>query len=153
MKTIYSSFIENEDLDNAREYMIDQEFSEDEISDYDLYQTAQFMKDWDLESLMYEFKTYSNKKPLLTYKIEGSLGLWTGRHTIYPVYATSLYNAIDRCVNDRDITNFKILEDRGRLIVEAYHHDGCNKFTITVKDECKNYYKNINFTKFLREDY
>lgn len=65
----------------------------------------------------------------LTYAITGNLGLWDGRKEIAPHYCKNLVEAIRKCINNID--EFIIYEDQyGNLKIDAYHHDGCNHFTI-----------------------
>ena len=59
--------------------------------------------------------------------IKGVLGLWNGKHTIQPVYA-NLGQCITKCIGDSD--EIEIYEEDGELKIDAYHHDGVNRFTI-----------------------
>lgn len=61
------------------------------------------------------------------YIIKGSLGLWNGRHTIIPTKAIG-FEAIRKCLNESD--DCEIIDNDGRLIILAYHHDGVNEFEI-----------------------
>lgn len=61
--------------------------------------------------------------------ITGELGLWNGNFEIEAVRKESVYDAIQRCIG-RDIINVEIFFDNGEIEVNAYHHDGCNTFTI-----------------------
>lgn len=61
--------------------------------------------------------------------IRGELGLWDGKHTILPERQESVYDAIQRCIG-RDTNQATVMWDDGAVIVYAYHHDGCNIFTI-----------------------
>lgn len=91
--------------------------------------------------------------PLL---ITGTLGLWDGKKTIYPVkmessdWATkykkhdgtycdytrphflnpSIKNAIKKCINGNSIEDFGVRFDNGIIEVDAMHHDGTNTFYI-----------------------
>lgn len=62
--------------------------------------------------------------------ITGSLGLWDGRHTIIPTNDI-LTNCIARCIGDND--EVEIYEVDGELKIDAYHHDGINRFTINLE--------------------
>ena len=62
--------------------------------------------------------------------ITGSLGLWDGRHTIQPERMESVYDAIQRCIGGRGIDESVVQWVDGEIIVDAYHHDGVNIFTI-----------------------
>lgn len=65
--------------------------------------------------------------------IEGSLGLWDGRHIIESKYFEDLDSAIDACISG-SINDVKVELDleHGTIEVSAYHHDGCNTFTIEL---------------------
>ena len=62
--------------------------------------------------------------------ITGTLGLWWGHPEIQPERKESVYDAIQRCVGGGDIHWATVMYDDGVITVEAYHHDGCNCFTI-----------------------
>ena len=77
--------------------------------------------------------------------IEGTLGLWNGTRSIYPMLMEStdyniyngkgrwdnpsVYKAVSKCVSGMD--DFKVEFADGQLIVHGYHHDGTNTFTIS----------------------
>lgn len=61
--------------------------------------------------------------------ITGTLGLWWGRPTIQPERMESVYDAIQKCFG-RDIDQVTVQWIDGAVVVDAYHHDGCNRFTI-----------------------
>ena len=83
---------------------------------------ADFNWESDLENIRY-CKEYNI--PVL---ITGHLGLWWGKPEIQPVYKESVYDAVMDCIRDMDGASVKY-ED-GVINVYAYHHDGCNCFTI-----------------------
>ena len=58
----------------------------------------------------------------------GTLGLWDGRHDIYPVLCDSLHDAIEKCVGRCD--NVRVEFNNGIIEVDGYHHDGTNSFSI-----------------------
>lgn len=61
--------------------------------------------------------------------ITGSLGLWWGKPEIEPVVCDSVYEAVQKCIGN-DAVEVKVEWSDGVINVEAYHHDGCNCFTI-----------------------
>ena len=61
--------------------------------------------------------------------ITGRLGLWDGSHEIVPVVETSVHSAIKRMLG-RDINDIDAEFNDGKIIVNAYHHDGTNTFEI-----------------------
>ena len=64
--------------------------------------------------------------------VEGKLGLWNGSHTIKPFYST-LMDCLTKCLEDEN----EIYEEDGELKINAYHHDGCNQFTISFENGSK----------------
>ena len=79
----------------------------------------------DLDNIKY-CKEY--KVPVI---ITGTLGLWDGRHDITAVICPSVYDAIMKiCSGDIHDVEAKFID--GRIEVNAYHHDGCNCFTINA---------------------
>lgn len=149
MKTIYSTFITNDDLQDTKEFMINCGYTVNENTDLE-YETS-LLKDSYFDNFMSDLTDYYVKHPLRLYKLEGSLGLWNGKKNIIPLYDANLLKLVEKCINNVD--DFEILEDRGRFIIKAHHHDGTNEFTIKIKDECNDYYKNLNLLKFMREEY
>jgi len=60
--------------------------------------------------------------------ITGTLGLWDGRHNIYPVFCHTLEGALRKCWGQCD--DFRVDIQNGVITAYAYHHDGRNVFTI-----------------------
>lgn len=60
--------------------------------------------------------------------ITGKLGLWDGKHEIYPVRCDTLYDAISECSKNAD--SVKVEYQDGVVRVHSYHHDGCNSYQI-----------------------
>lgn len=72
-----------------------------------------------------EYSTLKGKRCI----VKGSLGLWNGIHDIIPREFGDIRDAIYACLEDSN----DIYEDRyGNLHVDAYHHDGCNRFVIKL---------------------
>lgn len=63
--------------------------------------------------------------------LTGSLGLWWGRPEIKPERFESVGDAIRRCIGN-DTFEVRVEWCDGVINVEAYHHDGCNCFTINA---------------------
>ena len=61
--------------------------------------------------------------------LTGTLGLWWGRTVIRPERFESVADAIRRCIA-RDIDEVHAEYNDGVILVDCYHHDGCNSFTI-----------------------
>lgn len=60
--------------------------------------------------------------------ITGSWGLWNGRQTIECVRKDNLKGAFWYCADDMD--NVEVYDNNGVIEINAYHHDGCNEFSI-----------------------
>lgn len=60
----------------------------------------------------------------------GTLGLWWGHPEIKPERFESVEDALNRCINGSDCNDVLVEFNDGVITVEAYHHDGCNCFTI-----------------------
>lgn len=60
--------------------------------------------------------------------VTGVLGLWNGKHTIVPTRVDSLKDAFWRC--SRDMYDVEVYNNNGVIEINAYHHDGCNSFSI-----------------------
>lgn len=71
----------------------------------------------------------SCKEYQLPVVITGSLGLWWGKPEIEPVVCNSVYEAIQKCIG-KDTDEVRVEWCDGVINVEAYHHDGCNCFSI-----------------------
>lgn len=128
MKTIlYDDF----DLMTEEEVRAEwEDFDDDEI--YDFIEQA---KRDELDDFIEEFKWYLDR---YTFIAIGTLGLWSGQ-----VEAGMIINSIndfDKLIEDTD--DIRIIDNEGHLIVEAYHHDGCNKFELRkLNDEGMKYYE------------
>ena len=62
--------------------------------------------------------------------LSGTLGLWWGKPAIKPERYESVADAIHRCMDSSDCHDVLVEYNDGVITVEAYHHDGCNCFTI-----------------------
>jgi hypothetical protein len=63
--------------------------------------------------------------------IFGTLDLWSGRKNIIPQYCEDIEDAIRLCTG-RDIEDYEVGVENGNVYVKAWHHGGCNQFTIKV---------------------
>ena len=97
--------------------------------DYDEY-GAQWQFDDIIEELDDEkYKTEARR--FAKVKIDGNLGLWTGRHKIHPEEEDTWKDAINRCIG-RDIESFEIYRSgKWTVYIDAHHHDGTNHFKLT----------------------
>jgi len=70
--------------------------------------------------------------------INGTLGLWDGKHTIYPVNCPNIISAIERCLGrdcefiDEDDLQYD--DDNHVVNVKAHHHDGTNCFVLSLAE-------------------
>lgn len=84
--------------------------------------------------------------------VTGTLGLWWGHPEIKPERYESVGEAIHRCINGSGCHDVLVEFNDGVITVEAYHHDGCNCFTIKAlskKGIAKQYaeYKDYDFKR------
>ncbi len=89
--------------------------------------------DMDVSDFVANLKCSTWNNPSKRCVICGSLGLWTGRHDIYPVVQPNIYTALERVIQNMD--DFTITKVDYYLHVRAYHHDGCNEFDIYLLNE------------------
>lgn len=90
--------------------------------------------EWVLEEVNNNFEAdMENIKVCKEYNIPvlvtGSLGLWWGRPDIKAKSFSSVYDAIQEMLGN-SIMDVDVVFDDGKIEVNAYHHDGCNCFTI-----------------------
>jgi hypothetical protein len=62
--------------------------------------------------------------------VMGTLGLWWGRPEIKPERYESVADAINDCIVRSDTQDAHVEFNDGVILVDCYHHDGCNSFTI-----------------------
>ena len=84
--------------------------------------------------------------------LTGTLGLWWGHPEIKPERFENVADAIRRCIDGSDGHEVFVEYNDGVINVEAYHHDGCNCFTIKAlskKGIAKQYaeYKDHDFKR------
>lgn len=60
--------------------------------------------------------------------ITGKLDTWNGRHTIKPLVAKNIENAV--CICCEDAYYATICKEFSKITIEAVHHDGTNVFTV-----------------------
>ena len=84
--------------------------------------------------------------------VTGSLGLWFGRPSIRPERYDSVADAIIDCMSRSDCHDVYAEYNDGVILLDCYHHDGCNSFTIRAlskKGEAKQFadYKDHDFKR------
>ena len=67
--------------------------------------------------------------------VTGQLGLWFGRPSIRPERYDSVADAIIDCMNRSDCYDVHAEFNDGVILLDCYHHDGCNCFTIRALSE------------------
>ena len=116
-KMTYEDYVEFCELNDI-------EPSSEDSNDFNLYVSDMSSLYWDDFKLNLE----NSSKNEQTVFVIGTLGLWTGHHTIIPVRFNSRLEAIMKCISNMD--DFKIEVKDGILTVTAHHHDGTNIFQI-----------------------
>lgn len=151
-KIIYTTEIEKEDLEAAKEWLLENlEEGDEEPDDDEVYEEARDQKDLEWDDLEYNFKEYDEKHPNSTYVIEGrrvtspTYAAYIGRGGEYvPVKTNSFKEAIYKCVDCGDY-GITISETPGGVFeIETYDHDGHCEFEI-YRVEKRRY--NIKFRK------
>lgn len=88
----------------------------------------------DFEMLVHELddeKYKTEARRFAKVKIYGTLGLWDGKHDIYPEECDDWETAIRKCIG-RDIEDFEIYQaGNWTVYIDAHHHDGTNRFKLT----------------------
>ena len=98
----------------------------DEDSD-EFYDWCREETDWNFEADLANIK--GCKQYNIPVLVTGTLGLWNGHPDIDPVVFPSVYDALQEMMG-RSINDIEAKFVDGRIEVNAYHHDGCNSFTI-----------------------
>ena len=112
--------------DNLKEdfedYLASENITDDDIS-FEEWKEDELDADWNdlLDNIKYG--GFNNKCI-----VEGSLGLWNGRHDITPLICDTLTSAITKCVGEGIFV--EIWLENGSLNVSSTHHDGTNEFQI-----------------------
>jgi len=113
------AYCEDHDVERPKEWDGENvDFESDEANFWDE------VKRFDAEHLLNRYQ----KTGLVGFSIGGQLGLWHGKKTITPVFTYSLEKALRKCWGKCD--EFRVLIQDGVITCYAWHHDGCNVFTI-----------------------
>ena len=100
--------------------------SGDDSEEFYAWREEEARNNWDNDLFNIEYcKEYQVPVILI-----GKLGLWWGHPDIRPERFDSVYDAIERCIGGGDIRDARVEWDDGLILVDAYHHDGCNCFII-----------------------
>lgn len=61
--------------------------------------------------------------------ITGFLGLWNGKHEVYPTIEESLEDAIYSCIG-KGLCEIIVKKDGNTIFIDVIHHDGRNSFEL-----------------------
>lgn len=126
--TLYDN-LNDYDFDNMKQAYIEcNQIPEDEVDDImdeDVWDFISEEQDRDWDDLLANIEFSGNNVPCV---VTGSLGLWTGRHTIGATPCDNLVTAIRKCAGSCDYVTVK--QENGHLTVSSAHHDGTNCFEI-----------------------
>lgn len=148
-KIIYNSQINDEDLEAAKEWLVEQ--GEDAPDDDRAYQEAWDQKERDWDDLTVNFREYDRKHPDSTYLIKGrrvtspSYAAYIGAGGEFvPVKVRSFEAAVLKCTQYGDYWVAISESPDGTFEITTCDHDGHNEFEI-YRVEKRRY--NINFRK------
>lgn len=119
------------EYESYEEYCEDNEVEPKGEDSADYYEWCREESDMNFESDMENIKDHEAYNIPVT--ISGYLGLWDGKHEIFPVEMDSVYDAIQRCIG-RSTDILKVTYEDGVIVVYATHHDGTNVFNIKPTD-------------------
>ena len=142
--------LSDENIQAYKEDIAEQkECNVEDVNDETVFNWMREDNDDDWDNFKSDCNAYDRKHRYSSYVIEGSLGLWNGRHNVIGE-RVDLLGALDFCIGNDSMYDIVIKEDQfGAMVVEYHHHDGCNIFTIKRKDDNKRYTQNIRFRKEL----
>ena len=99
-----------------------------EEEDDDFYDWVSNMRQMDYDDFLANLKYSKYNLPCY---VRGSLGLWDGIHKIERKDFNDLESAMRACFGECDC--IEVYCDGNGVYVDAHHHDGCNRFKITIK--------------------
>lgn len=135
--TILNTFVEEENYrEDFKAWAEDEGYTVKDDTAYDedgdevetLYDYAVRQISYDTEDFWNGLHTVKDSSYIDYYVVTGSLGLWNGRHSIYPKTFDNLYDALSACATDAyDIV---VKYNNNVIEFECHHHDGVNCFEI-----------------------
>ena len=130
--TILTSEVNTDDFDRG-DYIDYCEENDIEAGEGDYFEEG-FM-DWCAEEVQANYDAdMENIESCAEYNVPvvvtGTLSLWWGHPEIRPERFESVADAINRCIYSSGSDNILVEYNDGVIVVNCYHHDGCNSFTI-----------------------
>lgn len=120
---IYTDTISEEDLEYARERLLDlPEFNEENVGDY-VYSEAQYVKETWFDDEMYELNKQLDGKIICI----GTIGRWNGIVTGYRIMGNNLNEILSRHC-DGAYSDLEVFADRWNVQATEAHHDGRNYY-------------------------
>ena len=116
------------------ENMTNEEIPAEDSQEFICWANNEQQAEW--EDFITTLKEYADKQKGDGFMITGSLGLWDGRHDIYPAFVKTLRAAVEKCTSNGDYIKIELDKKLHVIEVAVTHHDGTNLFTI---QEIKNY--------------
>lgn len=112
------------------EFCEDQEREPQPENSEDYWDYVSKTSKWDFGDMRMNLEHSKIDYPIL---LTGMLGLWDGRHEIYPLLfdsssKTTIHDAIMKCATCDG--HVKVSFDNGKICVSVGHHDGTNYFEI-----------------------
>ncbi len=134
--TLYSNEISSERIEEARQYLLDE--NGEEPTDNELWDFIYASDDVDWDVFKSEYEKYFNTH---NFVVRADLGRWNGRFGSGKILTNGWY---DFCRMIQDYYTIEIIDNNGHLEVVGHHHDGTDYFEIrelTRKgDEYANYF-------------
>lgn len=125
---IYSNedLFSDENIQAARENLIDGGKNEDDISESDILEELDFIDRINWEDAYFELKRFfEDKAP--AYLMQGTAGTWMGPRACGHVF-TEFSEFIEKAM--RDCEYLSIYDENGHFFVECVHHDGRNIYEV-----------------------
>lgn len=86
---------------------------------------VELVSDWNEVDMYTIFGEFAQIQDVV---ITGTLGMWHGTRTIEPIREDRLDSAFNRCADN--MNKVELYYNNGIIEIDAYHHDGCNHFSI-----------------------
>lgn len=96
-------------------------------TDEDVWEGVNHIRELDMEDFWADVRA-SSRNYTGKWRVDGTLGLWDGPHKVDGEFP-SLRRAIEACFNCADEVTVRE-NGRGRVTINACHHDGTNVFTL-----------------------
>jgi hypothetical protein len=126
--TIFSTDIFQYDEADLKENLIANGIEESEITEQMLWDERYEMQEGDGKEFWENIRIADNVVENSGFLIEGILGRWNGRHSVWDT-ARTLYEAIGKCVGRED--DWEVAETSyGKLIITTHNHDASSRYEI-----------------------